>query len=159
MKNKVRNSYLLFFVISILIYSSCKKSDSDPEISNAPCNFTTNLIEIDGTLKNITAGNCYNAGLTFTSEQYVDSGHTEGLTMIFDGSTTPLAGSYDAVNTLPVLPGKVYLEYFETVNAYQPTSGKVTVTDNGSSKVFTFCNLSFAGGVNTKLVSSRATCN
>lgn len=162
MKNSIKAFPILTIALSIVLFTSCKKDNHEPEPpdnNTNPCNYTSNVLVIGGTSKNITNSSCNGNASDYTSEHYTDGAHTEGLTMMFNGAVAPSAGTYTAVNAVPVAAGKVYVEYFETTNAYQPTSGTVTVSDNGSSKIYTFCNLSFTNGSATKTISVRATCN
>lgn len=57
-----------------------------------------------------------------------------------------------------VAAGKVYVEYYDPANAWQGTTGTVTVTAGGPQVVITFCSLTL-NGAGTKVVSTRATTN
>lgn len=160
MKKPLRLTAALLACISLLSIS-CNKDDDDDNNTTTPpaCSYTTNVLVVGGTQKNILSSSC-TAGATFySSEHYVDAGNTEGITMMFDGGAAPAAGTYTVTTTIPVPAGNVYIEYFETTNAYQPASGSVTVEDSGASKIYKFCNLTFSNGSVTKTISSRATCN
>ena len=165
MKNILRTFTIPVAIFLLLCNASCKKDNPETTSSttntnnNNPCNYTTNVIVVGGTVKNINSSSCSGNASNYTSEHYADAAHAEGITMIFDGALAPNAGSYTAINTVPVPAGKVYVEYFETTNAYQPSAGTVTVADSGSSKIFSFCNLSLTNGSSTKTISVRATCN
>jgi hypothetical protein len=152
----------------ILIFSACKKDDNTPannsstnnNNNNNPCNFTTNVLVINATTKNILSDSCRVFGNNYFSEHWVDAAKTEGIVLIFNGTTPPAAGTYTAVSTFPAIDAThTYVEYYTSANAYQPASGTITVTDNGSSKVYTFCNFTCSSGSANKTVSVRATCN
>ncbi len=161
---------LSFILVStmILFSTSCKKDDAEttpaptptPAPANTTCNYTTNVLVIDGTVKTILSDSCRVFGTNYYTEHFADAAKTEGIAIIFDGTALPAAGTYSAVNTFAaVAPGKAYVEYYNISNAYQPASGTVTVTDNGSSKIYTFCTFSCTDGTTTKVISLRSKCN
>lgn len=158
MKAKITILAAVFF---IQFMSSCKKKDDSTDNTNPnPCNFITNVLVIDGTTKGIVSDSCRVFGNNYYTEHWVDAGKTEGIAIIFDGTALPAAGTYTAVNSFPaVSAGKAYVEYYNLTSAYQPASGTITVTDNGSSKIYTFCNFSCTDGTTSKTISVRATCN
>jgi hypothetical protein len=168
MKTIYQRSLISLISILVLFSSSCKKDDAEPTPSattipsnnTTTCNFTTNVLVIDGTVKTILSDSCRVFGSNYYAEHFADAGKTEGIAIIFNGTSVPAAGTYTAVNTFAAIaPGKAYVEYYNTSNAYQPASGTVTVTDNGSSKIYTFCNFSCTDGTTTKSVSLRSNCN
>ena len=166
MQNIYKTVSLLGVVFFILILSACKKDDNAPVNNNNtnnntnPCNFTTSVLVIDATTKNILSDSCRVFGSNYFSEHWVDAAKTEGIVLIFDGAAAPATGTYTAVNTFAAIAsGKVYVEYYDVTNAYQPASGTVTVSDNGSSKIYTFCNFSCTNGSTAKTISVRAECN
>ena len=160
MKNQIRNS-LLAVTSMMLLCIACKKDDSDPApVNNSGCNYSTDVVAVDGTVKNIVSDSCRVFGSNYYTEHFADAGKTEAVTIIFDGTALPAAGDYTAVNTLATVgPGKVYVEYYTNTSAYQPASGTVNVTVNGSSRIYSFCNLSCTDGSVTKSISLRSTCN
>jgi hypothetical protein len=164
MKNFYRFIPVLLF--ALLLVQSCKKEEDASSVTpppaannNSTCNYTTNILVVDGASKNITGSSCHSNASDYTSEHYTDTVQSEGLTMIFNGTSAPAAGTYTAIGTVPVSAGQVFIEYFASIIAFQTTGGTVTVSDNGSSKVYSFCNLSFSDGASTKVISARATCN
>ena len=163
MKNYRKVFPLLTLALSMMIYASCKKDDPEPEPVNNnsdACNYTTNVLVIDGTTKNIVSDSCRVFGSNYYTEHFVDAGKTEGIAIIFNGTSLPAAGTYTAVNTFgAIAAGKAYVEYYSATSAYQPAAGTITVTNSGNSKIYTFCNFSCTDGTTTKVVSVRATCN
>ncbi|HKR05477.1 MAG TPA: hypothetical protein VJY62_12655 [Bacteroidia bacterium] len=165
MKN-YRNVFpLLTLVLSIMLFTSCKKDDPEPSPAannnnNDPCNYTTNVLVVDGNTKNIVSDSCRVFGSNYYTEYFVDAGKTEGIAIIFNGTSMPAAGTYTAVNTFTAIAsGKAYVEYYSATSAYQPASGTITITNSGNSKIYTFCNFSCTDGTTTKTISVRATCN
>ena len=166
MKNISKAILILAFTHCLFIFPSCKKDETAPASSSTnntnpvPCNFTTDVLRIDATTNNILSDSCRVFGSNYFSEHWVNSGKTEGIVLIFNGTTPPAAGDYSAVNTLTAVDAThAYVEYYEGTSAYQPASGTITVADNGSSKVYTFCNFTCTAGSATKTVSVRTTCN
>lgn len=156
---------LFLFTLSIAVLmtiSSCKKKSDDETPTTNPCNFTTNVIVVDGTTKNIIATDCKDNGSNYLSEQKTDTSSTpEAIVMAFNGTASPAPGTYTAVNDIALVTANtVYVEYYTATDAFQPSTGTVTVTASGSAKNFTFCDLSFTqSGSNLKKISIRATCN
>ena len=167
MKNIYKTTPILAFAFCLAVLSSCKKDDTAPATNSptnntnpTPCNFTTDVLRIDATTKNILSDSCRTFGSNYFSEHWVDAAKTEGIVLIFNGTTPPAAGNYTAVNTFPAVDAThAYVEYYTSSTAYQPASGTITVTDNGSSKIYTFCNFSCTDGSATKTISVRTTCN
>ncbi len=167
MKNLIKNLSVSALVFILLCHISCKKNNAEPETTtnnnNNPtptCNFSTNVLVIDGIQKNVLSDSCRVFGSNYYTEHFVDAAKTEAITIIFDGTSIPAAGTYTAVNTFPAINAThVYVEYYTAASAYQPASGTVTVTDSGSAKIYTFCNLPCTDGTTTKTISVRATCN
>jgi hypothetical protein len=166
MKNIYKTLSIFAAAILICIYPSCKKDSTAPTTTNTPnnnnttCNYTTNVLVINSIVNNIVSDSCRVFGSNYYTEHWVDAGKTEGIAIIFNGTSLPAAGTYTAVNTFAAVDAThVYVEYYTAADAYQPASGTVTVTDNGSSKIYTFCNFSCTNGSATKTVSLRATCN
>ncbi|MFN8155021.1 MAG: hypothetical protein U0Y08_12080 [Bacteroidia bacterium] len=154
--------FSLLAVISMMLLSiSCKKEEADPApANNSSCNYTTDVVAVDGTIKNVVSDSCRVFGTNYYTEHFADAGKTEAVTIIFDGTSLPAAGDYTAVNTFPAVgPGKVYVEYYTNTSAYQPASGTVSVAVSGTTRIYTFCNLSCTDGTTTKSVSLRSTCN
>jgi hypothetical protein len=144
-----------------LTFAACNNDDDEENNNNNTnaCNYTTNLLVIGGTQKPITSSSCTVNATDYSANHYVGAGTGEGITLLFNGAAKPAAGTYGVSATVPVPTGKVYVEYFETVNAYQPVSGSVTVEASGAARVFKFCNLSFTNGSVNKVISARITCN
>ena len=165
MKNIFKSISILTVIFSVTIFSSCKKDNAAPANNSTnnnttPCSYTTNVLVINSTVKNILSDSCRIFGSNYFSEHWVDAGQTEGIVLIFNGTTPPSAGTYTAVNTLPAIDAAhAYVEYYTSASAYQPASGTITVADNGSSKIYTFCNFACTDGTTTKTVNVRATCN
>jgi len=166
MKNISKTTSLLVLAFSLAVFSSCKKDDAAPANNNPPssnstaCNFTTDVLRIDATTKNILSDSCRVFGSNYFIEHWVDSARTEGIVIIFNGTALPAAGNYTAVSTFAAVDAThAYVEYYTSTTAYQPASGTITVTDSGISKIYTFCNFACTDGTTTKTVSVRATCN
>ena len=157
-----KNIFLLAAASLILVFS-CKKKDDDNNSNSNPCNFATNVLVVEGTSGNIVKSDCKVFGTNYYSEHLIDTGSTspEGAVMVFSGAAAPAAGEYTAVNDINlVAAGTVYVEYYKIADSWQPSSGKVTVTDSGGSKIYTFCDFNCTqGGLNPRKVSIRATCN
>ena len=163
MKNIYKTILIPAVAFSVLIYASCKKDSTEPTSSNNtnnPCNYTTDVLVIDATVKNILSDSCRVFGANYYTEHWVDAAKTEGIAIIFNGTAPPAAGTYTAVNTFTAIDAShAYVEYYTAASAYQPASGTITVTDSGTSKIYTFCNFACTDGTTTKTVSVRTTCN
>ena len=147
-----------------LSYVGCKK-DEAPTTPNNPqpsCNYTTDVIAVNGTASPIIRPYCHVLGSSYYAEFHTDtSAAPTGVAMIFSGSSTPAAGDYTIVTDVSqVAPGKVFVEYYDPSTAWDGTTGTVKVTLSGSQTVITFCSLTLtANPGNNKTVSVRATCN
>ena len=158
----MKKNLLLSAAVIALVVSSCAKKDDDDSSATNPCNFTTNVIEVEGSNKAIVKSDCKIFGTSYYSEHLTDSSATpEGAVMVFMGGAPPAAGDYAVINDITQLAAtNVYVEYYKIADSFQPTAGSVKVTDSGGSKIYTFCNLSCSqGGLNAKKVSLRAMCN
>ncbi|HCV44207.1 MAG TPA: hypothetical protein DGH68_12035 [Bacteroidetes bacterium] len=150
-------------VIALAAVGGCKKDES-PATTNNPnntgnCNFTTDVIAVDGVTKNIIRPLCHVLGSAYYAEFLVDtSAAPTGVAMVFFGGARPSPGTYTIVPAFPTAAGTVYVEYYDPTNAWIGTTGTVTVTAAGSQVVITFCSLALIG-VNAKVVSVRATTN
>lgn len=166
MKAIRKNILPLTAICLVLLFTACKKDETEPASNNTnnnnptPCNFSTNVLVIDATTKNILSDSCRVFGSNYYTEHWADAARTEGIAIIFNGTTPPAAGTYTAVSTFTAITSSTaYVEYYTSTTAYQPAGGTITVTDSGSSKIYTFCNFSCTDGSATKTVSLRATCN
>jgi hypothetical protein len=166
MKNISKATSLLVLAFCLAVLSSCKKDNPAPAPApttpnnTTTCSYTTNVLVIDATVKNILSDSCRVFGTNYYTEHWVDAGKTEGIAIIFNGTTPPAAGNYTAVNTFTSVDAThVYVEYYTSTTAYQPAGGTITVTDSGTSKIYTFCNFACTDGSISKTVSVRATCN
>ena len=164
---KSKSLYLAAAFCAAILCSSCKKDETptttnqaNPSGGTANCNFTTDVIAADGATKSIIRAVCHVLGSAYFAEFHTDtSAAPTGIAMIFSGTTRPAPGSYTIVtDVVQVTTGKVYVEYYDPTNAWQGTTGTVTVAASGSQVVITFCSLTLAGP-NTKVVSVRATTN
>jgi hypothetical protein len=160
----MKQALVVAVAILFSLTGGCKK-DETPAAANNPdpsgnCNFTTDVIAADGVTRNILRAVCHVLGSSYFAEFHTDtSAAPTGVALIFSGTTRPAPGTYAIVTDVAqVAPGKVYVEYYDTANAWQGTTGNVTVTDGGSQVVITFCSLTL-NGPNTKVVSTRATTN
>ncbi len=156
----------LILTFAALLCVGCKKDDepTQPPPSNTgtgSCNFTTELVVVDGTNKPIQKPNCHTTG-TYYAEFLVDtSAAPTGVALAFSTTSSPDTGTYTVVPDVPsVTTGKVYVEYYDPSTAWHGTSGSVHVASQSGMKVYTFCSLTLnAGGTNNKTVSLRGTCN
>jgi len=150
----------------VLVIAGCKKDEASPLTPNTPaptvCNYTTDIVSVDGTSHAILKYNCKVVG-GYIAEFLTDtSAAPTGVALAFaPGSGTPAAGNYlitsDATS---VGAGQVYVEYYDPSTAWHGTTDTVKVAANGAARVYTFCSLTLtAGGSNNKTVSLRGTCN
>jgi hypothetical protein len=156
-------SVLVVGLCFLLSAAGCKKDNNPAQTNNTntnTCNFTTDVIAVDGTTRAIIRPVCHVLGTAYFAEFHTDtSAAPTGVAMIFSGTTRPAPGTYTPVNDVNlVAAGKVYVEYYDPANAWQATTGTVTVAASGSQVVITFCNLTLSGA-GTKVVSVRATTN
>lgn len=148
----------------VLIVPSCKKDES-PTSSNNPsqtCNYTTDVVAVNGVTANIIRPYCHVLGGSYFAEFHTDtSAAPTGIAMLFSGTSAPAAGDYTIVTDVgQVASGKVFVEYYDPTTAWDGTAGTVKVTVSGSQTVITFCSLTLtANPGNNKTVSVRATCN
>jgi hypothetical protein len=165
----MKQSTMLFTCVAVLILciGGCKKDDN-PTQSNTTttttgsCNFTTDVIAVEGATKNIIKPFCHVLGSTYFAEFLVDtSAAPTGVAILFDGAATPAVGDYSIVTQVSqVAAGKVYVEYYDPANAWDGTTGTVKVTKSGTQTVVSFCSLDLYNTPSSKkTVSVRATCN
>ena len=162
-----RIQFPILATIVLLSLASCKKDDGPTQANNNPngggnnnCNFTTDVIAVDGVTKAIIHPICHVLGTSYFAEFLVDtSAAPTGVAMIFAGTTRPAAGTYTIVPTVTqVTAGNVFVEYYDPTNAWDGTTGTVTVAASGSQSLITFCSVTLTG-TGTKAVSVRATTN
>ena len=146
-------SLVMLFVSSV---PGCKKDETtQPPDHPATCNFTTNVVVVDGVSKNIIRVN--------NTEFLVDtSALASGVAMLFT-TALPDPGEYAVIDdAASVTTGKVYVEFYDSSSAWHGTTGTVTVTATagGAQRVIAFCNLALtAGPSDNKTVSLRGTTN
>jgi hypothetical protein len=142
---------------------SCKKDAQPTNATNNTgqnCNFTTDVVVVDGATNAIVQPMCHVLGSSYFAEFLTNtSAAPTGIAMIFSGSTRPSAGSYSIITDVNQLAaGKVFVEYYDPANSWIGTTGTITVAASGSQAVITFCSLTLTG-VGNKVVSVRATTN
>ncbi len=149
-------------ILILLMIGGCKKDaeTTSPNNNTGTCNFTTDVIAVDGATGNIIRAFCHVLGSSYFAEFHTDtSAAPTGIAMIFSGTTRPAPGTYTIVTDVAlVAAGTVYVEYYDPANAWQGTTGTITVATSGSQVVITFCSLTLSGA-GTKVVSVRATTN
>lgn len=163
MKINIRIISNLSLALLLSLNYSCKKDNDPPTTSPTPnnnCNYTSNVLAVDATTKSILSDSCRVFGDKYYTEHFADAGRTEAVTIIFDGTSAPSPGNYTAVNSFAAISSsQVYVEYYTAADAFQPASGTVTVADSGTSKIYSFCNLTCTNGTATKTISLRNVCN
>jgi hypothetical protein len=157
---------LALITLTLSCASGCKKEEASPAAPNTPattnCNFTTDVVAVDGTSFPVKKYNCGAPAGSYLAEYLTDSSAVPtGLVFMFSGSGSPAAGDYAIhADAATVAAGQVYVEYYDPSTAWHGTAGTVHVEANGAARVFTFCSLTLnAGGSNNKTVSARGTCN
>jgi hypothetical protein len=158
------NVALAIATLTLSLAGGCKKDEATTSPANpnnsGNCNFTTDVIAADGATRNIIRAVCHVLGSSYFAEFHTDTNAAPtGIAMIFSGTTRPAPGTYTIVTDVSqVAAGKVFVEYYDPASAWIGTTGTITVATGGSQVVITFCSLTLAG-VNTKVVSVRATTN
>ena len=157
----------LVFTVAVLVLSQgCKKDDNPtqppPNPASTTCNFTTDVVVVDGTSGNVIKANCSTPGSSYIAEFLTDTSVAPtGIALVFSTATSPDSGNYATqADAAHIAAGEVYVEYYNPTTAWHATTGTVHVAQSGAAKIFTFCSLTLtAGGTSTKSVSIRGTCN
>ena len=164
----MKHLHVVFASVLVIVLSlaGCKKDDNPTQQSTNPsvtgCNFTTDVVAVDGVTKSIIRPVCHVLGSSYFAEFLIDtSAAPTGIAMIFLGTAAPVAGDYAIVTQVnQVAAGKVFVEFYDPTNAWDGTTGTVKVTVSGSQTIVSFCTLDlFNTPTNRKTVSVRATCN
>ena len=149
----------LAVTVFAVLCGGCKKDSSPAQNNNntsANCNFTTDVVVVDGVSKTVVHTNAQAIGTGYIVEFLTDnSASPTGLALAF--SATPAAGDYAIQpDATAIVAGQVYVEYYDPSTAWHGMSGTVKITANGSQKVVTFCSQDlFASATNKKTVSVR----
>lgn len=162
-----RSRFLTVFSMTLVMFAGGCKKDSNPAQNSANnntsnCNFTTDVVVVDGVSRNIVQTNANALGAGFIVEFLTDnSASPTGIALLFSSSSSPAAGDYAfESDATQVTAGKVYVEYYDPTTAWRGISGTAKVAMSGAQKVITFCLTELvATPTNKKIVSVRGTMN